>query len=149
AHFLYLRAIGERLAPSRKAALSKASAEALLARHQPSPLPVASRLAMLFEAGRDFARAADFFIAAAGNAARLYANEEAVNLSRRAIANAQKLHGSECHSRVLAAASQLGQLQLVLSRFEEAAGDFEMAERAAQAVGDLEAQVRCICARAL
>ncbi|HYM12884.1 MAG TPA: AAA family ATPase, partial [Bryobacterales bacterium] len=149
AHVLYQHAIEEALTPSRKAALSKAAAEALLARYRTSPSSVASRLAMLFEAGRDYERAADFFIAAAANATRLYANEEAVSLSRKAITNAQKLDGSACHSRVLEASSQLGQLQLVLSRFEDAAADFETAERAAQALGDVEARANAICARAL
>jgi predicted ATPase len=149
AHVLYQHAIDETLTPSRRAALSKAAADALLARHLSSPATVASRLAMLFEAGRDFERAADFFIVAAANAARLYANEEAVSLSRRAIGNAERLGGSACSSRVLAASSQVAQLQMVLSRFAEAASDFEIAERAAQAVGDVEAQVNAICARAL
>lgn len=149
AHVLYQHAIEETLTPSRRAALSKAAADALLSRHRAHAAPVASRLAMLFEAGRDFGQAADFFIIAAANAARLYANEEAVLLSRRAIANAEKLQGNACHARVAAAASQLGQLQMVLSRFPEAAAAFERAENAAQVAGDVEAQVNAICAGAL
>jgi DNA-binding winged helix-turn-helix (wHTH) protein/tetratricopeptide (TPR) repeat protein len=149
AHVLYQHAIEQALTPTRKAALSIAAARALLARYQNSPSQVASRLAMLFEAGRDYERAADFFITAAANAARLYANEEAVILSRKAIANAQKLDGAACHRRVLEASSQLGQLQLVLSRFEDAAAGFVTAEKAAEALGDNEARVNAICARAL
>ena len=98
AHVLYQHAIDENLAPSRKAALSLAAGEAVLLRHRASPSSAASRLAMLFEAAHDFERAADFFILAAVNAAAFYANEEALNLSRRAIANAEKLHGL-CVSR--------------------------------------------------
>ena len=149
AHILYLHALDETLTPSRRAALSRAAGEALLMRNQSDPAPVAARLAMLFEAGRDFERAADFFIAAAANAARLYANEVAVTLSRRAIANAEHLRDKACHQRVAAAAQQLGQLQMVLSRFPDAAADFERAEAAAALAGDVEAQVNAICARAL
>ena len=149
AHALYREAIDEVLAVSRRAALSRASADALLKRHASSLPPVASRLAILFEAGGDYERAADFFIMAAANAAQMYANEEAVSLSRRAIANAEKLQGSASHTRVLAAALQVGQLQMALSRFPDAAADFSIAEKAAQAAGDLEAQVNAICGCAL
>ena len=149
AHVLYQHAIDENLAPSRKAALSLAAGEAVLLRHRASPSNAASRLAMLFEAAHDFARAADFFILAAINAAAFYANEEALNLSRRAIANAEKLQGSACHARVAAAASQVAQLQMVLSRFEDATADFAVAEQAALAAGDVEAQVNAICGGAL
>src|SRR5215471_16192316 len=149
AHALYREAIDEVLAVSRRAALSRASADALLKRHASSLPPVASRLAILFEAGGDYERAADFFIMAAANAAQLFANEEAVSLSRRAIANAEKLQGSASHTRVLAAALQVGQLQMALSRFPDAAADFRIAEKAAQAAGDLEAQVNAICGCAL
>ncbi len=148
-HSLYQHAIDETLTPSERIAMSKASAEALLGRYGGSASAVASQLALLFEAGRDFERAADFFVAAAGNAARLFANEEAVHLSRRAMANADKLQGMARHSRVLAAALQVAQLHLVLSRFADAAVDFEAAEKAAAALGDIDAQVNAICAGAL
>jgi len=149
AHSLYLHAIDDSLTPSQRAALSLRSAEALLRRYGISPSPVASQLALLFEAGRDFERAADFFVRAAANAARLFANEEAVHLSRRAIVNADKLQGLARHSRVLAATLQLAQLHLVLSRFADATADFELAEKAAAAIGDSGAQIDAICSRAL
>jgi tetratricopeptide (TPR) repeat protein len=149
AHTLYQHAIEETLTPSRKASLSQSTAEALLVRHKGHSAPLASRLAVLFEAARDFEQSADYFITAAANAAKLYANEEAVLLSRRAVTNAKKLDGNAYHTRVAAAASQQGQLHMVLSRFEDAAADFECAENAAQAAGDIEAQVNAICARAL
>jgi len=149
AHVLYQHAIEATLTPSRKANLSRTTAEALLVRHRGHTAPLASRLAVLFEAARDFEQSADHFIAAAANAARLYANEEAVLLCQRAVTNAEKLDGNAYHTRVAAAASQQGHLHMVLSRFEDAAADFECAENAAQASGDVEAQVNAICARAL
>jgi DNA-binding winged helix-turn-helix (wHTH) protein/tetratricopeptide (TPR) repeat protein len=149
AHIFYQHSIEEMLTPSRKAALSKATAEAILLRCQTHTRLFASRLAALFEAARDFGQAADFFIIAAANAARLYANEEAVLMSRRAVANAEKLQGNACHTRVAAAALQQGQLQMVLSRFQDAEVDFERAENAAQAAGDVEVQVNALCSGAL
>ncbi len=148
-HSLYQHAIDDTLTPSQKMAWSEAAAEALLRHYGASPSAVASQLALLFEAGRDFERAAAFFVTAAGNAARLFANEEAVHLSRRAIVNAEKLPGKARHSAVLAAALQVAQLHLVLSKFADAVADFELAEKAATALGDSEAQINAICAGAL
>jgi DNA-binding winged helix-turn-helix (wHTH) protein/tetratricopeptide (TPR) repeat protein len=149
AHVLYQHAIDESLAPSRRMALSLAAGEAVLARYRASPSNAASRLGMLFEAAHDFERAANFFLLAAVNAAAIYANEEALNLSRRSIANAEKLQGSACHARVGAAASEMAQIQMVLSRFQDASSDFAVAERAAVAADDIEAQVNAICGVAL
>jgi DNA-binding winged helix-turn-helix (wHTH) protein len=149
AHALYQQAIQETATPSRRAELSQAAAEALLRRYGDSRGPVASNLALLFECAREFDRAADHYIEAAANAARLFANEEAVSLSKRAIANAEKLHGAARHSRVLAAAMRLAQFHLALSRFDEAAADFELAEQAAEEAGDIEGRVRAVCGRAM
>ena len=149
AHALYHHGIHETLTPSRRADLSKATADALLRRYGDSSSAVASNLALLLESAREFERAADYFIQASGNAARLFANEEAVGLSKQAIANAERLHGVARYSRVLAAAMQMAQFHLVLSHFDEAAADFEVAEQAAEKAGDLEGRVRAVCGRAM
>jgi tetratricopeptide (TPR) repeat protein len=104
---------------------------------------------MLFETARDFERAADFFRLAAAHAARLYANEEALRLARRAIVNAEALEGASRHTRVAAGAAQGAQYEMGLSRFEDAAADFAIAEQAAEAAGDIGAQVNAICGGAL
>ena len=148
AHVLYQHAIVDALTPSRRAELSRRAAESLLGRYGSSTTAVASQLAYLLEAARDFERAADFFLSAAANAAALFANEEAVGLSRRAIACAEKLEGLARHSRVFKATLEMGQLQMVLSRFEDAAVNFEKAERAAGDAGDIDGQIRAACGRA-
>jgi DNA-binding winged helix-turn-helix (wHTH) protein/tetratricopeptide (TPR) repeat protein len=149
AHALYRHSIEETLTPSRKAQLSRSAGEALLSRHGADSPALASRLAMLFETARDFERAADFFLLAAAHAARLYANEEALRMARRAIVNAEALEGRARHIRVAAGAAQGAQYEMGLSRFEDAAADFAIAEQAAEAAGDIEAQVNAICAGAL
>jgi tetratricopeptide (TPR) repeat protein len=149
AHVLYQHAILDGLAPSRKAALSKEVANAIIRHHGDAAASVASQIALLLETARDFERASDYFIAAAANASRMFANEEAVSLSNKAIACAERLHGPARYARVLAAALQVAQLELLLSRFEDATRDFEKAERAAEALGDVDAQVNAICAGAL
>ncbi|MGH9627523.1 MAG: AAA family ATPase [Bryobacteraceae bacterium] len=149
AHVLYQHAIYEMLTPSRKAAMSAAAAAALLARYEALAPSVSTQSAFLFEIARDFEQAADSFIAAANHAARFFANEEALRLSRRAIANAERLQGRARHTRVLAASLQVAQLSLVLSRFEDAVTAFEQAEKAAETIGDADAQINAICAAGL
>jgi DNA-binding winged helix-turn-helix (wHTH) protein/tetratricopeptide (TPR) repeat protein len=148
-HVLYQQGINETMAPSQKVALSRETAEAILARYRDSSALVASRLALLFEAARDSERASDFFLMAAAHAARLYANNEAVALTRRAIAAADRLTGEGRHSRVLAANLQMGQIHVLISRFQEAMADFEAAEGVAEETGDVESRVRAICGRAM
>ena len=86
---------------------------------------------------------------AASNAARLYANEEAVALTQRAIAAADRLTGNARYSRVLAANLQMGQIHVLISRFEDAIADFEEAERVAAEACDVENRVRAICGGAM
>jgi tetratricopeptide (TPR) repeat protein len=149
AHVLYQHAIVDGLTPSRRTALSRRTAEALLRRYRDATAPAASPLALLFETARDFGRAADFFLTAAANAAALFANEEAVGLSRRAIACAEKLEGIARHSRVFKATLEVAQLQALLSRFEDAAANYAAAEQAALEAGDLDGQIRAVCGRAM
>jgi tetratricopeptide (TPR) repeat protein len=148
-HVLYQNALYALLTPARKGSLSVAVAEALLGYHIEQSAAVASELALLFEAGRDFARAADAFMAAAQNAARVYANQEAVVLLGRALANAEKLRGPACQSRILPAAMQRALLHQTLARFEEAIADFERAEKVAEETGDQEARINALCRKAM
>ena len=143
-HVLYQHALLDALTATRKTALSCALAEALLNVYQTRPQHVASRLALLFEAGRDFARASDFFLMASQNAAWMYAAEQAIALAHQAIANAEKLDGDAQHARVMAAALMSGQLHQTLTQLDAAVADFERAERAAKALGDPVAQVNAI-----
>ncbi len=84
-HALYQSALYGSLRPTRKAQLSAEVAETLLAYYGERSSAVASELAMLFEAARDFGRAAGYFLAAAEQAAHVSANKEAVALARRGL----------------------------------------------------------------
>jgi hypothetical protein len=143
-HVLYQNALYDALIPTRKAALSLALADALLAAYGARSADVASQLAWLFQAGRDSARAADFFLLASHNAARLYASEQAIALARRSIANAEALDGRDRYSRVMAAALQSARQHQSITRFDAAFADFRMAEAAAGALGDPVGQVNAI-----
>ena len=84
-HVLYQNALYATLKPTRRVALSRAVAEALLGFYGERSHEVAAELALLLEAARDFARAADYFLLAAQNAVRVFANQEAVVLARRGL----------------------------------------------------------------
>jgi tetratricopeptide (TPR) repeat protein len=148
-HVLYQNALYALLTPARKKALSIAVAEALQGYYRKQSKTIASELALLFDAGRDFARAADAFMEAAQNAAHIYANPEAVALLSRALANAEKLDGPARQSRVLAAAMQRAPLYLTLARFEDAIADCELAEKLAEETGNRETQINALCRKAM
>ena len=65
-HVLYQNALYASLRPTRRASLSAAAAQALLGYYGEKSVDVAAELALLLEAARDFARAADYFLVAAG-----------------------------------------------------------------------------------
>src|SRR5262249_56535341 len=67
-HVLYQNALYAALLPTRKAAWSAAAARALLGHYGEKSAGLAAELAMLFEAGRDPERAAEYYLMAAGNA---------------------------------------------------------------------------------
>ena len=84
-HALYQNALYASLRPTRRALLSAAMAQALQGYYGEKSMDMAAELALLLEAARDFAQAADHFLVAARNAARVFANQEAVVLARRGI----------------------------------------------------------------
>jgi predicted ATPase/predicted Ser/Thr protein kinase len=85
-HVLYQNALYAALQPTRKAAWSAAAAGALLDHYGEKSAGLAAELAVLFEAARAPERAADYYLAAAENAARNFAHREAVALARRGLA---------------------------------------------------------------
>jgi len=85
-HAVYQDALSAGLAPARRTSVCRASADALLALQKGQAGQSAAQLALLYEAGREFGRAADFFHAASENAARVFAHREAAALARRGLA---------------------------------------------------------------
>src|SRR5262249_18242786 len=116
-HVLYQNALESSLTATRKASLSASSAQALLEFYGERRSQVAPELALLFHAARDFARASDHFLQAARNAARVYAFPEAIGLSERAIGDAERLKDTARHSRVFAAAMEIGAAYQALAKF--------------------------------
>jgi predicted ATPase/predicted Ser/Thr protein kinase len=98
-HALYQNTLYAALQPTRKAAWSAAAARTLLSHHGEKDTSLAAELALLFEAARDYERAADHFLMAAENAARIFAHHEAVALARRGLAMVERLPNTSDRSR--------------------------------------------------
>ncbi len=90
-HLLYQNALYQSMTAGRKASLSASVAHALESHFGEEAATVASELALLYEVARDFSRSSDFFVLAARNAARMFANQEAIELARRGLALLEKL----------------------------------------------------------
>ena len=85
AHQLYYHAFYDSLRGTRRAALSRAIAERLVARVGDDPCDCAAEIAVLFETGRAPVRAARFWNRAAQASVRLYAHDETARLARRGL----------------------------------------------------------------
>ncbi len=84
-HVLYQNALIDSLQPTRRAALSGRVARALVARYRDQVAAVAARVAVLFEAARDFSACAQYFYIAAARSAELFAFREALSLAERGL----------------------------------------------------------------
>jgi predicted ATPase len=134
-HVLYQNALYQSLGPAGRARLSAAVAQALLGFHGAQSQTLAAQLALLFEAARDFQRAADFFLPAAQNAGRVFAHQEAIALARRGLEQLARLSdGPERSGRELRLQLTLGILLQVTEGY--AAADVEQVYRRARALSE-------------
>ena len=85
-HVLYQNTLYASLQPTRRALLSGRVARALVRHYGERAGEIAGRLAVLYEAARDFRASAHYFLAAAQHAVTLFAFREAVSLSDRGLA---------------------------------------------------------------
>ncbi len=90
-HVLYQNGLYASLTPSRRATLSAAIAQAIIRHQGKHSSAVASELALLFQAARDWSRASHYYLIAARDAARIFANKEAITLGRRGLDMTRKL----------------------------------------------------------
>jgi tetratricopeptide (TPR) repeat protein len=89
-HVLYQNMLYASLQPTRRAALSGRVARALVAHHAPGGGPgetagIAGRLALLFEAARDFTTSARYYFEAAQHSVTLFGFREALSLADRGL----------------------------------------------------------------
>jgi predicted ATPase len=90
-HVLYQNALYASLQPTRRIALARRIAAALLRHHGTETAAIAGRLAVLYETARDFAASARCFFVAAERAVALFAFREALSLAERGLDGIQEL----------------------------------------------------------
>ncbi len=84
-HVLYQNALYASLRATRKATLSREVAQTMEGFYGEQRANVANELAALYEAGREYARAAEYYRLAAEHATRVFAWQEAVALAQRGL----------------------------------------------------------------
>ena len=98
-HVLYQHALYATLTPSRRASLCATIGGALVGFHGEDSSAIASELAFLFQAARDWPRASEYFLKAARNAARIFANQEAISLCQRGLDMTRRIPDSPDRAR--------------------------------------------------
>jgi tetratricopeptide (TPR) repeat protein len=84
-HVLYQDALIDSIAPSRRIECARQIAEALLLSHADRTDSIAGSLAALFETGREFWKASQFFLSMSRHASRLFAWAPASDLASRGL----------------------------------------------------------------
>jgi tetratricopeptide (TPR) repeat protein len=117
-HVLYQNALYASLRPTRRAQLSATVAEALLGCYGKQSATVASELAFLFEAARDWSRASDYYLVAANNASEVFALQEAGVLAQRGLEMLRLLPDTtDCATQELKLQTMLGQSLMVVKGY--------------------------------
>ena len=116
AHHLYENAFFDSLRGTRRAALSRAIADRLVVRHGDKVAERAADIALLFETARDGVSAAQYWNVAAQAAAKLYAHEETVRLTKRGLALLEPEPDSQARAQVECALQMTYGLALKTSR---------------------------------
>jgi DNA-binding winged helix-turn-helix (wHTH) protein len=147
-HALYQESLYANIRPTRRVALSGNTAAALLRCWERSSGEIASQIAQLFEAARDWERASKWFCIAAARAAGLAAYREASELAMCAVAMSKKLNVTAGDERLLEAAMQLASARQGLSQFEQSIADFTLAAEVAARLAKVEAQIDALCGAA-
>jgi predicted ATPase len=93
-HALYQNALYSGLKATRRARLSREIGQAIERVHGDKAGKVAHELAALFESGRDFDRAAQYYLVASRQANRVFADREAAALAERGLVQVRMLEAS-------------------------------------------------------
>jgi serine/threonine protein kinase/TolB-like protein/Tfp pilus assembly protein PilF len=98
-HVLYQNALYASLRATRKAAISREVAQTVEGFYGEQRTSVANELAALYEAGREYAHAADYYQIAAEHDTRVFAYQEAVVLARRGLELLKSLPDTTARTR--------------------------------------------------
>jgi predicted ATPase/predicted Ser/Thr protein kinase len=130
-HALYQNVLYADLVSKRRMLLHRQAGAKLAAHYGQQSSRIAAQLAVHFERGRDYERAAQHHERAGDNAANLYASAEAAEHYGRAISLIEKLPEEQRGTPLLTFYQKRGKANLALGRFTEAVEDYtEMLDEA-------------------
>jgi serine/threonine protein kinase/tetratricopeptide (TPR) repeat protein len=130
-HALYQNVLYGDLVSKRRIQLHRKAGERLAEHYGKQSSRISAQLAMHFERGRDYELAAEQYLSAGDNAAKIYANSEAAGHYGRALDLLGKLPEEKRAERLLPLYQRRGKASLALGRFSEAVDDFtEMLDEA-------------------
>jgi predicted ATPase len=137
AHALYQNTLYEDLLTKRRILLHRQAGETLARCYRGQTARIAAVLAAHFESGREFAKAIDSLIEAAGVAMGRYANAAAEAYYSHALLLSEKLAAEEQSARRGALYNKRGAVRILLARYPEAVQDFAEVLGLARSLKDL------------
>ncbi len=135
-HAFYRQAIYDRLPPQRRSRLHLRVGESLEALYSEAPGKIASELALHFEAGCDWSRAAKYLQLAAGNKGQRFAYREAASDLERVLELLAKLPVAQGAAAELEVMQKLGSIYFALEDPSRAILTLENVARRAALAGD-------------
>ncbi|MGB9256382.1 MAG: AAA family ATPase [Candidatus Korobacteraceae bacterium] len=143
-HSLYRRAVYRKLSAVSRSRLHRSLGEWLSSVYSPNRPELASELALHFEEGGDYERAVHYLLLSAQNAARRFADRDALAIVRHAQEFFPKLNPELAAKQEIVASGLIGNAHYALGEVIEAAEAYELeASQAAQA-GNKEAQLAAL-----
>ncbi|MGH8531722.1 MAG: ATP-binding protein, partial [Gammaproteobacteria bacterium] len=143
-HALYREVLYQALAAAQRVRFSKRLAERLAAAYGEQSHQVAAELADHFERGCEYARAVRYLGEAAENAARRYANREAVAYLSRALALVERLLPAEQEGTRVGLLQRRAHVGSVMDDLDGAIADLKLVLRSGRERNNLELVVKTL-----
>lgn len=143
-HTLYQNVLYERVPMSRGARFHRLIGERSEKAYRERAGDIAVELAMHFECGRDFARAVQYLLRAAENAARKHAYAEAITSLGRALEMTRKLPQSEQAESRMVVLERLGLARRSMGDMRGAVKDFDELILCARREGNIEREAMAL-----
>ena len=140
-HSLYRQALYRRLSSASRLKLHRNLSEGLMPLCEAGKRELASEAALHFEEGRDYERAARYWMLTAENATRRFSHRDAIQILRRALELVPELPpgtGVELEIQIL---QRIGDLQHTLGEMSDASASYQAAADRAAACGLKKAHV--------
>ena len=143
-HSLYRQALYRRLSGLNRAKLHRSLAERLSPICDTGKPEIAAEVALHFEEGRDFERAARYLMLAAENAANRFSQRDAIEILRRALERVHALGPGAGLALEVEILQRIGDTHYVLGEMSDSAGSYQAAVDLAARSGFRAAHARAL-----